>query len=139
MVTNVEIINNILVETTDENTTITKPFLLNVKEIEEQIESIEYTGVNRPRNSFVEKINFPPMALAFYNFLFQNGKIPTENEFMETYEDLFSQHIIFNYNRKSVDINYANRDTHIFWAEYYRGRLLRTYPSFIREIHFFAF
>lgn len=129
MITNIEITNDKIIGT--------KTFSLTVETLEQKISSIHYTGTKRPRHDFVEKINFPPMALAFYSFLFKHETIPTEEEFLETYERLFSQHIIFNDNG-TMDINYAHKTSHIFYPEYYRGRLLRTYPSFIREVHFFS-
>lgn len=132
MITNVEINNNELIGTINGSVIKKKPFLLTVKSLEEKIASIHYTGTSRPRSDFVEKMNFPPMSLAFYSFLFQTGTIPTEEEFLSTYEYLYSAHITFSDGKTKMYID----NIPIFWPEYYRGRLLRTYPSFIREIHF---
>lgn len=131
MITNVEISNDELIGTINNSEIERKPFLLTVKRLEAKIASIHYTGMGLPRSRSVEEMYFPPMALAFYGFLFKTSTIPTEKEFFATYEYLYSAHISFSDDRNKMIIHNIP-----ILSAYYRGRLLRTYPSFIREVHF---
>ena len=58
---------------------------LTSKEIERQIESYSLS-FPQTRNEEVENcIQFPQFIRAFYNFIYLNGKVPTQQEFYDYY------------------------------------------------------
>lgn len=97
------------------------------KEAENQIEKLPYSGVGLVKDEKVERAKLPPFALAFYYHLFAQRRIPTE-------EELIDRYISFS--------GIVQKDKVIIEVEPYRleglrARILRTYPSLIRDFHFY--
>ncbi|MDR7128276.1 hypothetical protein J2X69_000604 [Algoriphagus sp. 4150] len=97
-----------------------------VKELEDQIEKLTYSGESKPKDFKVEHTKFPPFIQAFYYLFFASLKIPSETEFLQTYLNSFGkiEHNNFIFNGE------------VFELEGLKNRILRTYPSLIRDLHF---
>ena len=100
--------------------------------IEKQLSKVKYSGQNRKLSSEVEKARLPPFALAFYKLVFEFGKIPTEKELTDYYQAKYftpkdDKNLKCFYGGKSITID----------KEGLEGRLMRTYPSLIRDFHFY--
>ncbi|MFN8345809.1 MAG: hypothetical protein U0X91_12430 [Spirosomataceae bacterium] len=102
-------------------------------EIEEQVRDFSYSGENLRKDPEVEKAKLPPFALAFYKFIFFKSRLPNETELWNYY---LSQYF------KSADdhrISYFRKGTlRTYSAEAVRARMLRSFPSLIRDFHFFV-
>jgi hypothetical protein len=99
--------------------------LINLKlvDFEAQLKKIYYEGQNLIRIEYIEKYKFPPFILGFYGYLAEYCKIPTGDEFFDYY--------VYK-NLEKVYSEFSN--------EYKAGthaRALRSYPSFIRDFHFY--
>ncbi len=99
-----------------------------------QIKNIKYDAYYDPyrceKDDTVENTQFPPIIFAFYAFVFYKQKIPTPEELVDSY---------FSTNEKEIAIC---KDSIIFRGKEYKkkaliGRILRTYPSLIRDFHFY--
>lgn len=78
MVRNIEISNG--------HARLTKDLIISSKDVENQIKNFSYSGESQEKNPFVENIlKMPPMIFTFYGFVFERGKIPSENEMVEAY------------------------------------------------------
>ncbi|MEZ4904886.1 MAG: hypothetical protein R2822_25620 [Spirosomataceae bacterium] len=102
-------------------------------EIETQVSRFVYTGENLPKDPAVEKAKLPPFVLPFYKFIFFKGRLPDENELWTYY---LSQHF------KVIDTTLIqfqkNGKMSILPSNAVKARLLRSYPSLIRDFHFFV-
>ncbi|MCU0341171.1 MAG: hypothetical protein MUE30_14930 [Spirosomaceae bacterium] len=110
---------------------LTRRVQWSVADIEQQVALLPYSGENLPKDPAVEKAKLPPFALSFYKFLFFKGRLPTEIELWETYLTHFGNTDdgrIFPKNRSS---------SNAYIADHVKARLLRSYPSLIRDFHFF--
>ena len=99
-----------------------------------QIKDIKYDVYYDPyrceKDDMVENTQFPPIIFAFYSFIFYKHKIPTPEELIDNY---------FSINGKEIT-TYENNV--IYRGIKYKrnaliGRILRTYPSLIRDFHFY--
>lgn len=105
-----------------------KDFSLTVATLEEQLKTIHYTGEKRTIELEIEDAKLPPFALPFYSFFYQTGRIPTEDEFVEEY--LKNEEIEVMGEKVQIGSTVASKEGLV-------GRLLRTYPSLIRDFHFY--
>lgn len=99
-----------------------------------QISSIKYDSYYDPyrceKDDAVENTQFPPIIFAFYSFVFYNQKIPTPKELIDNYFSIYAKEItVFPDN-----IIYKGSD---YKKKALIGRILRTYPSLIRDFHFY--
>lgn len=78
----------------------------------------------------VERTQFPSIIYAFYNIIFSFNKIPTPTELLNGYYSLNSQELIL----QGAQVVYKNRS---FKKMDLDARVLRTYPSLIRDYHFY--
>ena len=101
--------------------------------IEQQVASLAYSGENLLKDAEVEKAKLPPFALAFYKFLFFKGQLPTEQE-------LWTQYLIAHFGvLDETRIHYFRKGTwRVYNADAVKARLLRSFPSLIRDFHFFV-
>lgn len=101
--------------------------------IEQQVATLNYSGENLVRDAEVEKAKLPPFALAFYKFLFFKGQLPTEQE-------LWTQYLSAHFGvLDETRIHYFRKGTwRIYNADAVKARLLRSFPSLIRDFHFFV-
>lgn len=101
---------------------------LNCKKIENLIMNFPYSGERLNIDETVENAKLPPAILAFYYYIFTKLTIPTEDEFLETYCSI---------NQTSISGNNICIVNESYNYEGVKARLLRTYPSLIRDIHFY--
>ncbi|MGM1055724.1 MAG: hypothetical protein ACQEWG_07565 [Bacteroidota bacterium] len=111
---------------------ILKEINLTSLDVEEQLKLIKYSGQGRVKSETTENNKFPPFALIFFKLLFRNQRIPEEKELIDFYQECFftkndSGEKFCSYKGKSFKVD----------IEAFVGRLLRTYPSLIRDYHFF--
>jgi hypothetical protein len=96
---------------------------LTSSDIERQIVSYSLS-FPQTRDIKVEKrIKFPQFVRAFYNFIYNKAKVPTQQEFYEYY----------------ISVNHEHFSTAQYPDEIYNGlraRVFRTYPSLVRDFHF---
>lgn len=105
---------------------------LSSTKIEDQISKFSYTGQNRDKSELVENSELPPFILTFYSYIFEHSGIPSENEFVINY--------LQDFNMNGKGLVSINKPPYVFDnlpKEMLIGRVLRTYPSLIRDIHFF--
>jgi hypothetical protein len=102
-------------------------------EIEEQVSQFSYSGENLPKDPEVEKAKLPPFALAFYKFIFFKGRLPNEQELWSYY---LGQHFT---EVDEVHIQFLRKGrAYKYLVESIKARMLRSYPSLIRDFHFFV-
>lgn len=97
-------------------------------EIEKQLGYITYTGEGKPKDSKVENSNIPYFSMAFFNYIFQNDKIPNEEEFFDAYIEI---------NEIKEDSGSLMINGEPYSKEGVMNRMLRSYPSLIRDFHFY--
>jgi len=105
--------------------------LLNLTDIEKQISELKYSGIGLTKDELIEQTKFPPFMQVFYYLVYQLRSIPDEQRF-------FSEYI------KWIDADIQNEEIFKFKGQEFnlsglKARLLRTYPSLIRDIHFYYF
>jgi len=101
-------------------------------EVENQIKTLKYSGNSRLYDIEVENANLPPFVLAFYTYIFEFQRIPNENELIDLYLEMF-------FKIEEMDIfksNYGGND-YKFSKESLESRFFRSYPTLIREFHFY--
>lgn len=111
-----------------------KDFTLTCKALEEKLEQLQYTGENRIKDEQVENMQLPPIALPFYSYIYDTGNIPTEDILIELY---LGQEEYFGYlPEEKIEVNFKGIVS-VVSLEGVIGRVLRTYPSLIRDFHFY--
>lgn len=78
----------------------------------------------------VEKTKFPAINVAFYKHIFENDTVPSPEGMLELYFDLYSDRV-----KIVEDKVIFNNDEYSLNA--LKARILRTYPSLIRDFHFY--
>ncbi|SDQ27478.1 hypothetical protein [Flagellimonas zhangzhouensis] len=105
-----------------------KPSLLDSKKIEENLKGIKYSGQGRTVDKEVENSNIPYFATTFFHFVFTYDRIPNETELMQHYIVL---------NQISEDGQFLQFKAKPLSKNGVENRLLRSYPSLVRDFHFF--
>lgn len=112
-----------------------KDIMLSLTECEKQMRTIEYEryyDVLRTHrdDAGVEKTQFPSFVYAFYNYVFSQWVIPTPIKFLNEYYSLNCDELFVNAGMVTYqDSTYEKLDLD--------ARILRTYPSLIRDFHFY--
>jgi hypothetical protein len=101
---------------------------LSVAEVEDQVAALTYGGVGLEKDLRVENAKLPPFALAFYYHLFSKRAIPTEGEFFHRY---------LSFSAQEVEETETVIEGEAYSTAGLKARLLRTYPSLIRDFHFY--
>lgn len=103
---------------------------LNIKacDIELQISKYNFSGSGREKNSIVENTLFPPFIQVFYYLFYYRLRIPTEDEFCDTYFEWLGA----SANEESINIEGVDYPVYDL-----KSRMLRTYPSLIRDLHLY--
>lgn len=115
------------IELEGDQISVSRSLDISLSQAEEQIAKLDYSGVGLSKDPNVEKAKLPPFALAFYYHLFSQRSIPTEKE-------LFDRYISFSGELEESHVLIENKR---YSMEGLRARLLRTYPSLIRDFHFY--
>lgn len=111
---------------------VLKEINLTSTQVEDQLKKLKYTGQNRKKLPSTENQKFPPFALAFFKLLFRKCEIPSEDELITFYKDNFFQSSLSG----EIICKYEEEILKVDW-ESFTGRFLRSYPSLIRDYHFF--
>jgi len=112
-----------------------KDLSLSLEEYENQMKEISYDQIydayraHRDENG-VEKTQFPSIIYAFYNIIFNCCKVPTPLELIDEYYLLNSDELEII----EGSVLYRNRS---FKKIDLDARVMRTYPSLIRDYHFY--
>ncbi len=103
------------------------------KELEEQVAKLSYSGENLPKDLAVEKARLPPFALSFYKFIFFKSRLPDETELWNYY---LKQHFT-PAEGGCVQVNIRG-SVKTFADSSIKARMLRSYPSLVRDFHFYV-
>ncbi len=112
-----------------------KDLSLSLSQYEEQMGKIDYDRYYdnyrscRDENG-VEKTLFPSIIFAFYNIIFTQSKVPSPADLLNEYYTLNASELII----AGEQVIYKNRH---FAKVDLDARILRTYPSLVRDHHFF--
>lgn len=106
---------------------------LTSESLEDTVEMYPYSGENRVKDELVERTQLPPIALAFYSFLYEFNTVPTPEVLIEDYlaQDYFSE-----VSQNEYAVSYGTTNT-VISKEGLIARILRTYPSLLRDLHFY--
>ena len=112
-----------------------KDLSLSFEEYEKQLRQIDYDRFydkyrsHRDENG-VEKTQFPSIIFAFYNIVFTQCKVPRP-------VDLLEEYYLLNETELHIDGEIVTYQSRQFKKTDLDARILRTYPSLIRDHHFF--
>ena len=112
-----------------------KNLSLSLHECEKQMQQIDYDVFyndyrSHKDESGVEKTQFPSIIYAFYSIVFNACKIPSPQELLNEYYSL-------NANELSISAETVLFNNQVFKKTDLDARVLRTYPSLVRDYHFY--
>lgn len=111
-----------------------KDISLTLHDCAEQMKAIKYDDVyvnyRDFKNPNVENTRFPSIIFAFYNIVFNLNKIPSPEELIKEYYTINSDDFIL----QGESIIYYDKT---FLKKHIDARILRTYPSLVRDYHFY--
>lgn len=111
--------------------TITRTDLLTLEDLVQQIEKLPYSGAGLATDKEIENTCFPPFLQVFYYLVYQLRHIPNETLFFEEYLKWLAPteltETTFTYHEQ------------VYSRSGLQARALRTYPSLIRDLHFYEF
>ena len=111
-----------------------KKHSLSLSEFERQISAIEYETVyekyKNKDESGAEKAHFPAVNVVFYRSVFELGSVISPMDLVKDYLRYYEEQFII----KDGSIFYLDKK---YSYDSFVGRLLRTYPSLIRDFDFF--
>ena len=110
-----------------------KDLSLTAATLEEKLKSFGYSGEGRLRDEQVENFQLPPIALVFYSYIFETNAIPSDLGLVEEY---FKQPYFEYVPDGKVEVDYDGHNG-ILSVDGVIGRVLRTYPSLVRDLHFY--
>lgn len=125
MILNVELSNKHMREVRD--------LTLSVSSLEEAIKAFPYDGESRIKDQTVENSQLPPIALVFYDFLYNNDLPPSPETLIREY---LNQSYFSFVSPSQVRVSYGS-ETRVMSREGLEARILRTYPSLLRDLHFY--
>lgn len=125
MVLNVELSNKHMREV--------REFTLTVEKMEEIIFHYPYGGEGLIKDPVVENTQFPPIALTFYSFVYEYDTVPSPEALIELY---LSQECFRIVSDECYELNYGGTKITVS-KEGLIARILRTYPSIVRDLHFY--
>lgn len=112
-----------------------KDLSISLEQYEDQMQRIEYERIYEPYRCHkdekgVENTKFPSIIIAFYDIIFSQGVIPSPEHLIDAYYKLYEQEL------------HIEKESVIFQGRSFRkmdldARILRTYPSLVRDHHFF--
>lgn len=121
----------------NDQTFLLKHHGFSVEILSEQIRQFKYELAYeqfRHLKGIEENRQFPPFAVSFYSFVFYRERLPSPTELISAYFEDNCNIFAFSDDRKSFTLQGET-----FSADNLSARLLRTYPSLIRDFHFFVF
>ena len=125
MIHNIELSNKHMREVRD--------LTLSVSSLEEAIKAFPYDGENRVKDPAAENTQLPPIALVFYDYLYNNDLPPSPKTLINDY---LKQPCFSFLSLEQVSVSYGP-ETRVMSREGLEARILRTYPSLLRDLHFY--
>ena len=104
---------------------------LTLELLELQISQLPYDGTGLKKDEIIKKTKFPPFLQVFYYLIYQYKSIPNQELFFSEYIKWLNPDTL-----TETEFSYQNERYSI---EGLKARALRTYPSFVRDIHFYYF
>lgn len=126
------------IELSDDRIRLCKRLTLTAAEAEKKIAAMTYGGNTLVRDEACEKAFLPPLVTVFYKYVFLMNVLPDESQLMAAYiEACFDRHSELELLPKKIYVP-AERSVPLPLSEAgIRARMLRAYPSLIRDFHFF--
>lgn len=106
-----------------------KKITLSTKIIEESLRAYPYRGQKRIKDDVVENYRLPSIAQVFYSFVLMN-QIPSPETLCQAY--IHTHFIVQKHNQ--CQLKGTNQQ---FLLDSIKARVYRTYPSLIRDLHFY--
>lgn len=121
------------VEIYDKHIRQTKAVALTASELEKRIKTFPYKGEGLVHDEKVEAAKLPPYSLPFYNLVYRYNDVPSPQDLVEAY---FEQDYFCYLPDGKVQVTFDEK-TDIYSLEGMIARLQRTYPSLLRDLHFY--
>ena len=96
---------------------------VSAQQVYEQARTIRLSFLNVHNWQVERGIRFPEFIKAFYNYIYRNHRLPTQEEYYQFY---------LNVNRDFFSQNFFGQDIYTGL----KARVFRTYPSLVRDIYF---
>lgn len=114
-----------------------KHHCMTLADYENQIKNIVYQDVYENYKKIkdetgVEAERFPHVNYVFFSEIFNNRKVPSTNDILNLYFEVYGEYFEFHDNGRYL--SYKNK---VYFYNAVCARILRTYPSLIRDFHFF--
>lgn len=108
---------------------------MTVEEFESQIADFKYTDIYEKYKDIkdelgVEQTHFPPINIVFYESIFNHSKVIPPQDFVAAYLAYYSD----EFKCVGSHVEYFGKS---FDVDALSGRILRTYPSLIRDFDFY--
>src|SRR5688572_22442478 len=103
--------------------------------VKNSLTEVDYSpGLYREfKSDNVESARLPPFALLFYRHVINHNKVPSAEIFLqEVLSAYFEQKDVYFFNR--ID---GYDKSQPYESQSLKGRIYRTYPSLIRDFHFY--
>jgi hypothetical protein len=114
---------------------VIKSVSINAEQLIEQVKTIKYNPVEFGGSKLpaIENAGFPPFNLVFYRHIINNNSLPDTNQFIN--QCLAAYFTVDNEVCRIKIKDYDNHTIHDLLS--LKGRISRTYPSLIRDFHFY--
>lgn len=115
-----------------------KPLPFTLESLTDVIRTLPCNGMRLPKDADAEKFRMPPLILTFYRDIFKFTSVPTDLILAETHINRYFDHLNGNFLRLKGEYTVTRNEYSTFpvSAEGVKNRILRMYPSLIRDFHF---
>lgn len=118
-----------------DNVYLLKSCTVTSEELKKTIKMFDYNDLYNQYREYkdedgVEKAKFPPINFVFYKFVFENDSVPSPQNVLDLYFELYSDEI--KVSGGSAEMKGTSYDLKAL-----KARILRTYPSLLRDFHFY--
>lgn len=115
----------------DDGTVLTQPLPMSLTQCEANISKIRYYAKqNALDEKGVESTEWPPIVYPFYQILLSEHRIPFVHVLLDAYYKTYADQITIS----EEQVYFQGK---LFLKKDVDGRILRTYPSLIRDFHFY--
>ena len=118
----------------DDQAYLLKSHNISTAEIEEQLRGFNYSSLytdqRKGKDNLLEEAPLPLIITAFYAFVFLRCRIPSPEEMIDYYFRFYAK----DFQMFPATVGFRDYQ---FRIETFEGRLLRAYPSLVRDFHFF--
>ncbi|MCC9167359.1 hypothetical protein [Pontibacter harenae] len=116
---------------------VAKPFTYTVAQLEQELRLSPCSGQRLTSDAQVENALMPPLVISFYEFVFEHSTLPTDKELVQYYIAYYYKPVSQNPSLVKIKPAYAacgsSRELSVVGV---KNRLLRMYPSLVRDLHF---